>query len=103
MTKRLISLYAALLVTLSILTAAPTDAIAHPAMTTWTLAAMPSSVLMTVTWMATSTLFPPNAEPGPALSTLLTLGFTLTASAMNIGALLILRKACSRCRVLARA
>ncbi|MFD4541145.1 hypothetical protein [Streptomyces bauhiniae] len=101
MTKRLISLYAAILVALSILTAAPTEAISHPALALWTLTAMPSSILMTIAWMATSTLFPPAFEPGPTVSTLLTLTLHLTASALNVGALLLLRKACGRCRVLA--
>lgn len=100
MTKRLISLYATLLVTLSILTATPTETISHPALALWTLTAMPSSTLMTIAWMAASTLFPPAFAPGPTASTLLTLTLHLTASALNIGALLLLRKACGRCRIL---
>ncbi|MFI8350221.1 hypothetical protein [Streptomyces sp. NPDC085596] len=103
MSKRLISLYAAVLGALSILAVVPVDAIAHPAMTVWTLAAMPSSVMMTVAWMAAGTLFPSGFEPGPALSALLTLTVHLTATALNVSALLLLRKACTKCRVLARA
>ncbi|MGW4222369.1 hypothetical protein ACWEG1_02830 [Streptomyces bauhiniae] len=100
MTKRLITLYAAILLTLSLAASLPIDAIQHPATALWTLTAMPSSVLMTLAWMATSTLLPTTFEPDPTASTLLTLTFHLTASALNIGALLLLRKACMRCRVL---
>ncbi|MGV9320695.1 hypothetical protein [Streptomyces sp. NPDC003660] len=103
MSKRLISLYAAVLCALSLLAAVPADAIAYPAMAAWTFAAMLSSVLMTVAWMAASTLFPPDFEPGPALSTLLTLTLHLTATALNVSALLLLSKACAKCRALARA
>lgn len=98
MTKRLISLYAAILLTLSLAASLPFDAIAHPATTLWTLTAMPSSILMTIAWMAT-----PPSTPSPTTSTLLDLTFHLTASALNIGALLLLRKACGRCRLLAGA
>ncbi|MFF0382515.1 hypothetical protein [Streptomyces sp. NPDC004286] len=105
MSKRLISLYAVALVALSVLAAVPVDAIAYPAMAAWTLTAMPSSVLMTIAWLAASTLFPPDFEPGPALSTLLTLTLTLhlTATALNVSALILLSKACAKCRALARA
>ncbi|MFJ3661794.1 hypothetical protein ACIPPM_15180 [Streptomyces sp. NPDC090119] len=101
MSKRLILLYAAVLGALSVAAAVPVDAIAHPAITAWTFAAMPSSVLMTVAWMAASTLLPPTFTPGPALSALLTLTFHLSAAALQTGALLLLRKACSKCRTLA--
>ncbi|TGN81432.1 hypothetical protein E5083_02630 [Streptomyces bauhiniae] len=103
MTKRLITLYAAILLPLSLAASLPLDAIQHPATALWTLTTMPSSVLMTTAWMATSPLLPTAFDPGPTASTLLTLIFHLTASALNIGALLLLRKACGRCRVLARA
>ncbi|MFD4728189.1 hypothetical protein ACFWNW_24255 [Streptomyces seoulensis] len=96
MTKRLISLYAAVLLALAVTTSLPFAAIAHPATTLWTLTAMPSSILMTIAWMTT-----PPSTPTP--TTLLTLTFHLTASALNIGALLLLRRACGRCRVLAGA
>lgn len=97
MNKRLISLYAAVLVALSIATAVPVDAVSHPALTMWSLAAMPSSVLMAVSWMALS---PAAFEPGPTLATLLTLTLHLTASALNVAILVGLRKACTKCRVL---
>lgn len=103
MSKRLISLYAAVLLTLSLTASLPFDAVEYPATALWTLITMPSSVVMTVAWMAASTLFPPAFHPGPTVSTLLTLTLHLTASALNIGALLLLRKACVRCRGLARA
>ncbi|WP_405553116.1 hypothetical protein [Streptomyces sp. NBC_01171] len=103
MSKRLISLYAAVLVTLSLAASVPYDGVSHPATALWTLTAMPSSVVMNVAWMAASTVFPPDFEPGPTVSALLTLTLHLTASALDIGALLMLRKACSKCRVLARA
>ncbi|MGW3110146.1 hypothetical protein [Streptomyces sp. NPDC001091] len=100
MNKRLISLYAAVLVTLSIATAVPVDAVSHPALAMWSLAAVPSSVLMDVAWMALS---PAAFEPGPTLATLLTLTLHLTASALNVAGLVGLRMACTKCRVLARA
>ncbi|MGW5046109.1 hypothetical protein [Streptomyces griseoluteus] len=100
MSKGLISLYAAVLLALSLIASLPFDAVAYPATALWTLVTMPSSVLMTVAWIAASTLFPPASDPGPAVSTLLTLTLHLTAGALNIGALLLLRKACARCRVL---
>ncbi|MFI9390803.1 hypothetical protein ACIG53_07970 [Streptomyces bauhiniae] len=103
MSKRLISLYAAALVALTLAASLPYDGVSHPATALWTLTALPSSVVMTVAWMAASTLFPPGFEPGPTVSALLTLTFHLTATALNIGALLLLRKACTTCRVLARA
>ncbi|MFF7965981.1 hypothetical protein ACFZC3_11540 [Streptomyces sp. NPDC007903] len=103
MSKRLISLYAAALVALSLAASLPYDGVSHPAMALWTLAAIPSSVVMNVAWMASSTLFPTDFEPGPTVSTLLTVTLHLTASALNVGALLMLRKACTKCRVLARA
>ncbi|MET7614312.1 hypothetical protein ABZX97_24875 [Streptomyces seoulensis] len=98
MTKRLISLYAAVLLALAVTTSLPFAAIAHPATALWTLTAMPSSILLTIAWMTT-----PPSTPTPTTSTLLTLTFHLTASALNVGALLLLRRACGRCRVLAGA
>ncbi|WP_030807058.1 hypothetical protein [Streptomyces sp. NRRL F-2799] len=103
MSKRLISLYAAVLVALSLAASLPYDAIKYPATALWTLTAMPSSVVMNVAWMAASTLLPPTFAPGPTASTLLTLTLHLTASALNVGALLLLEKARLRCQVLARA
>ncbi|MGW3336146.1 hypothetical protein ACWDCL_01525 [Streptomyces sp. NPDC001009] len=100
MSTRLISLYAAALVALSIATSVPVDAVSHPALTMWSLAAMPSSVLMAVAWMALS---PAAFEPGPTLATLLTLTLHLTASALNVAGLVGLRKAGVKCRALARA
>ncbi|WP_330235526.1 hypothetical protein [Streptomyces sp. NBC_00566] len=97
MSTRLISLYAAVLGALSIATAVPVDAVSHPALTMWSLAAMPSSVLMTVAWMA---VFPTAFEPGPTLAALLTLTLHLAASALNVAGLVGLRKACTKCRVL---
>ncbi|MFD7883354.1 hypothetical protein ACFV3N_13065 [Streptomyces bauhiniae] len=97
MTNRLISLYAATLLTLSLAASLPFDAIAHPVTALWTLTAMPSSIATTIAWMST-----PPSTPGLSTSTLLALTFHLTASALKVGALLLLRKACGRCRFLAR-
>ncbi|QBJ92148.1 hypothetical protein D0Z67_18870 [Streptomyces seoulensis] len=98
MTKHLISLYAAMLLTLSLAASLPFDAVAYPATALWTLTAMPSSIATTIAWMST-----PPSTPSPTTATLPALTFHLTASALNVGALLLLRKACGRCRVLARA
>ncbi|MER8012941.1 hypothetical protein ACIQ7S_08365 [Streptomyces griseoluteus] len=103
MTKRLISLYAAVLAALSLAASLPSDALAYPATALWTLLTMPSSVVTEVAWMATSSLLPSPYDPGPTASTLLTLAFHLTAGALNIGALLLIGKTCARCRLLARA
>ncbi|RZU44270.1 hypothetical protein EV284_1730 [Streptomyces sp. BK022] len=103
MSKRLISLYAAVLVALSLAASLPFDAVEYPATALWTLLTMPSSVVAAVAWMAASTLLPSTFDPGPTASALLTLTFHLAAGALNIGALLLIRKACARCRLLVRA
>ncbi|MFD8297878.1 hypothetical protein ACFV13_16835 [Streptomyces bauhiniae] len=54
MTKRLISVYAAILLPLSLAASLPIDAITYPTTALWTLAAMPSSIALTLHFTASA-------------------------------------------------